>query len=108
MAKGRAFTEEEGQSDTAGLAAVISYRLWQERFQGSPEILGQSIELNGHTATVVGVAPPLFRGVQIAEDMDVWVPILNYARVAGLEGRLTDRTDRGVELIGRLAPGASL
>jgi len=108
MARGRAFTEEEARSDAAGLAAVISYRLWQEQFQASPGIVGRSIELNGHPATIVGVAPPLFRGVQIAEDMDVWVPILAYARVENREDRLLDRTDRGVELIARLAPGASL
>ena len=108
MARGRAFTDEEARSGAAGLTAVISYRLWQERFQGAADILGRSIELNGHPATVVGVAPAEFRGVQIAEDMDVWVPIQAYARVSGTERRLLDRTDRGVELIGRLAPGATL
>ena len=108
MALGRAFTEEEAHSGAAGLTAVVSYRLWQEHLDGSPGILGQTVELNGHPATVIGVAPPEFRGVQIAENMDVWVPIEPYARVSGSERRLLDRADRGVELIGRLATGVSL
>ena len=108
MAKGRSFREDEDRSEGAGLTAVISYRLWQERFEGAPDIAGRSIELNGYAATVVGVAPPQFRGVQIAEDLDVWVPIESYARVSGTERRLLDRTDRGVELIGRLVRGATL
>ena len=108
MAKGRSFSEDEDRSDAAGLTAVISYRLWQDRFVSAADIAGRSIELNGYPATVVGVAPPQFRGVQIAEDMDVWVPIRSYARISGTERRLFDRTDREVELSGSLVPGATL
>src|SRR5262249_47372345 len=53
---GRTFTENEGRLDAAGLVAVISDRLWRERFGGSPAVIGQTTVLNGHVATIVGVA----------------------------------------------------
>jgi predicted permease len=111
LAKGRAFTADESRSDASGLAAVISHRLWQDVFQGAENVLGRTISLNGHPATIIGVAPPQFRGLQIGEHNDIWVPLLNYARMHGIEGAFHERdvTDaRGVEMVGRLAPGATL
>src|SRR3954470_17865657 len=49
--------------------AVISQRLWRERFGGDPAIVGKSIALNGPLFTVVGVMPP---GFQYPNDTDVW------------------------------------
>jgi predicted permease len=49
--------------------AVISHRLWRERFGGDPAIVGKSIALNGPLFTVVGVMPP---GFHYPNDTDVW------------------------------------
>jgi putative ABC transport system permease protein len=49
--------------------AVISHRLWRERFGGDPSIVGKSIALNGPLFTVVGVMP---QGFQYPNDTDVW------------------------------------
>ncbi|HEY2151083.1 MAG TPA: ABC transporter permease [Vicinamibacterales bacterium] len=49
--------------------AVISHRLWRERFGGDPAIVGKSIALNGPLFTVVGVMP---EGFQYPNDTDVW------------------------------------
>jgi putative ABC transport system permease protein len=49
--------------------AVISHRLWRERFGGDPSIIGKSIALNGPLFTVVGVMP---QGFQFPNDTDVW------------------------------------
>ncbi|HEY1910461.1 MAG TPA: ABC transporter permease, partial [Vicinamibacterales bacterium] len=49
--------------------AVISHRLWRERFGGDPAIIGKSIALNGPLFTVVGVMP---EGFQYPNDTDVW------------------------------------
>jgi putative ABC transport system permease protein len=49
--------------------AVISHRLWRERFGGDPSIVGKSISLNGPLFTVVGVMP---QGFQYPNDTDVW------------------------------------
>jgi putative ABC transport system permease protein len=49
--------------------AIISHRLWRERFGGDPAIVGKSIALNGPLFTVVGVMP---QGFQYPNDTDVW------------------------------------
>ncbi|MGH9144640.1 MAG: ABC transporter permease, partial [Vicinamibacterales bacterium] len=49
--------------------AVISHRLWRERFGGDPSIVGKSIALNGPLFTVVGVMP---QGFSYPNDTDVW------------------------------------
>ncbi len=49
--------------------AVISHRLWRERFGGDPAIVGKTIALNGPLFTVVGVMP---QGFQYPNDTDVW------------------------------------
>jgi putative ABC transport system permease protein len=53
---GRGFTAEDGKPGKDKVV-VISYGLWQERFAGSPAIIGRTIELNGHPQIIVGVAP---------------------------------------------------
>ncbi len=108
MSKGRSFTPEEERSDASGLAAVISDRFWREQFHGAASIIGRRLGLNGYSATVVGVAPPGFRGTQLNESNDLWVPLLSYYRRKGTEARLNVRSMPTIEIMGRLAPGVSL
>ena len=49
--------------------AVISHRLWRERFSGDPSIVGKTIALNGPLFTVAGVMP---QGFQYPDGTDVW------------------------------------
>jgi predicted permease len=72
MAMGRAFTRAEEAG--VGLVVVVSYRVWREAFASTREIVGRRLTLNGLVATVVGVAPPGFQGIQRLSDEDVWVP----------------------------------
>ena len=53
--------------------AVMGYGLWQRRFGGSPDLIGQTIALNGDTYTVVGIAPAVF---QFPRGADIWTPAL--------------------------------
>lgn len=56
---GRSFTAEEDQAN-GPQAAMISYGLWQERFGGSPEVLKQTIAVDGNVRQIVAVLPPNF------------------------------------------------
>ena len=49
--------------------AVISHRLWRERFASDPAMVGKTIDLNGPPFTVVGVMP---QGFQYPNGTDVW------------------------------------
>lgn len=55
--------------------AVISYRLWRERFEQSPDISGAMVTLNARQFVVVGVAPEHFTGPALGEAADVWLPM---------------------------------
>jgi predicted permease len=72
LALGRQFSPEEDRTGGAP-AAVISNRLWQDRFAASPAALGKAITLSGVDYTIVGVLPPGFHfGDQPA---DVYIPL---------------------------------
>jgi predicted permease len=69
---GRVFSSDEFQIGR-NQVAVLSYRLWQDRFGSDPEIIGKTIRLNRQTSTVVGIMPHKFRFP--SDDVDVWQPL---------------------------------
>jgi predicted permease len=71
LSLGRDFSPAE---DTHGGApvAIISNRIWRNRYGTSPSVLGQSIVLSGVAYTIVGVAPPNFA---FSVDSDVYTPL---------------------------------
>jgi predicted permease len=97
--------------DDAGqetIAAVIGDGLWRSQFGASDGVVGAPLLLNGHPATVVGVAEPGFRGAVLALTSDVWVPLTAFTRIAGEEARLHDRSHASVFVMGQLAPDVTL
>jgi putative ABC transport system permease protein len=107
IVKGRNFTPDEMRG-AAPLAAVIAWHVWQTHFQGIPNIVGQPIVLNGHPATVVGVAARDFAGPNLAPNFEVGVPLDIHSPLARAGMGLADRSSRGLEMIGRLAPHATV
>ncbi|MEM9292209.1 MAG: ADOP family duplicated permease [Acidobacteriota bacterium] len=83
--------------------AVLSYRYWQRQFQGSSEVLGQQIDLNGGLFTVIGVAPRAFVGLNAFYHPDLWTPI-HHIGVVMPNGEMTleDRSRSVLTLVGRL------
>ncbi len=59
----------------ADAVVVISWRLWQERFNFSPSVLGQHLVISGLPATIVGVAPKTYRGLLVGFRPELWLPI---------------------------------
>ena len=86
----RADANSSGDSE-----AVISYRLWQTRFGGDPGVLGKQVRVLAGYFRVAGVAPREFTGSRPPMRIDVWVP-------------LSASVNSRVDLIARLAPGATL
>lgn len=73
MTLGRGFLPDEQNSPVI----VLGNRVWKSRFSSDPNIVGKSITLSGRPFTVVGVAPPFFRGLDLVLDAQFWVPIGN-------------------------------
>lgn len=73
---GRIFTQQE--DDTSAPVTVIGYALWQEQFQGDPQVLGKTIELDRRPYTIIGVMPREFEspvGLGGLAPRDLWVPM---------------------------------
>jgi predicted permease len=100
LLRGRAFLPEE---DRAGgpPVAIISYRLWQQRYGGSPAAVGQELVFDGKVCTVTGVAPPDLR---LSGDADVFTP-LGQNPAPYMQNR---EMNPGIRVVARLEPGITL
>ena len=94
--------------DQAGATpvAVMSYRLWHERYQSDPSVIGSSFNVDEKPFTVVGIAPPGFFGDTLrSTPPDVFLP-LNTEPYVESEADLNKYGQHWLELIGRISPGA--
>jgi putative ABC transport system permease protein len=74
-ALGRGFLPEE-EAAGKNRVVVISHALWQRRFGGNPNVIGQTITITGNPHTIVGVAPANFKTpVPGPKAPDLWFPI---------------------------------
>jgi putative ABC transport system permease protein len=107
MARGRGLQPTDDQSSD-GIVAVISHRVWQERFAQSEDVIGRSIVINNTPATIVGVAGPGFAGLLRTPGEDLWLPLRAYYRAIGNLEVLTNRAQPTVVVAGRLRDGVSI
>ena len=105
-AAGRLLTSEDDREPGAHTVSVIGHHLWQRRFGGDPRAVGQLIDLNGSRFSIVGVAPPEFRGTVFGSVAQVWVPSMMLAQVWPGRDPLSP-SHSWLEPIGRLAAGVS-
>jgi putative ABC transport system permease protein len=71
-ALGRTFTADDAAPAGFEETVLLSDRLWRRSFGGASDIVGQRVQVNGRTLTVVGVMPPGFRFPQVH---DLWLPL---------------------------------
>ncbi|HLY62313.1 MAG TPA: ABC transporter permease [Terriglobia bacterium] len=107
---GRVFSPEEDSYKPNGFPiAVISSRLWRTYFNADPSIAGKMIRVNQHELTIVGVAPPDFRGTISGLAFDVWIPFMMHPEIQGVDDwMLRDRQTRQLICVARLKPGVTL
>jgi predicted permease len=97
--------EPDDDRPEAAAAAVISWEYWQRHFNGDATILGRSLSLNGLPATIIGVTPRAFFGLQVGLSPDVWLPMAMEPRTQS-PSRLADGSLM-VQVMGRLKEGVS-
>ena len=105
---GRTFLPEEGTRPGGAPLVVISYDLWQTHFGGERSAIGKVIQINKHPYTLIGVAPPLFRGSQTGVRADMWIPVMQIQQfTSGDENLLTDRSAGWMMAVGRMKSGVT-
>jgi predicted permease len=108
-ATGRMFTDAD-EIEGGPAVAVIGHALWRRAFGADPRAVGSTIRLNGHACTVIGVAPPDFRGTRMQFQPDVWTPIaLQPILMPRLSpNTLHNRASGWLRIFGRLTPGTTV
>ncbi len=103
---GRMMTDADDQ-EAAPPVAVMSYRIWQQKYGSDPSVVGASYQINGHPFTVIGVAPPGFYGAKLAGwgMPDLWLPLTAELIIDGETARLKRPQGNFLDLIGRVRPG---
>lgn len=86
--------------------AVLGYDLWQHRFAGNPNVIGQTIQINLHTYTIVGVAPRGFEGCKSGLRAQIWLPLGMDKQVWGSD-RIDNRGASWLNVLGVLRPGVT-
>ena len=98
---GRGFTDDETWENGSSIA-VLSARVWRERFGADSSIVGKSVILDDKPTQIIGVAAEGFEFPRA--NVDIWVPI-GWSQ--------TDRADvsfrraHWIRVVARLRPGAS-
>ena len=106
---GRTFLPEEDQPGHN--VVVVSYSLWVREFGGDPAFVGKTITLNQTPFTVIGVAPPGFKGTFLLGPPDqFWLPLAMYKQVtAGVFPQfMENRRGLLINAFARLKPGVSI
>ncbi len=107
--RGRMITPaDDGGAAPDGHVAVISYRLWRQRFVGASDVVGRQLTVQRVPFTIVGVMPPGFFGPDVGRMTDVMLPFAAEPLIRGQESWLADRGSSWLQIIGRLKPGHSL
>ena len=105
---GRLMTDADDR-EGAPPVAVMSYRIWHEKYSADSSVLGASYQINGHPFTVIGVTPPGFYGAKLAGwgMPDFWLPLTAELSVDGATARLKRPNGNFLDLIGRIRPGVN-
>ncbi|HEU5467479.1 MAG TPA: ADOP family duplicated permease [Gemmatimonadales bacterium] len=82
-ALGRYFTSAEDTTPRGAPVAVLGYGLWETRFGGRSDVLGQTIQIGATLYTIIGVAPRDFVGLWGAEPPAAYVPVTTYGAEDG-------------------------
>src|SRR5205809_6483054 len=101
---GRDFTAADNKAGAEKMA-ILGDEIWRRDFAADPNIVGQSVRINGKAATIVGVMPPNFQ-FPISEEL--WTPLYNEFPPVPRGELLIGANNRAPAVMGRLKPGVTL
>jgi predicted permease len=112
MARGRPLSDADDSSRGAQPVAVISHAFWGRWFGRTPDILTKTIDIQGRTYAVVGVAGKRFAGHVVGQPADIWIPLVRQPDLMPdspnlLEGRAALEA-KWLRVLGRLRAGIGI
>ncbi len=103
---GRFFHASDEKGKNSAPYVVLSYAYWHSHFHDDKGVIGRAVQINKHPFSIIGVAPPEFRGTELFFAPALWIPILDAPLVQGNDS-LQYRGDHSPWVIGRLKPGVT-
>src|SRR6195256_377709 len=103
-AMGRDFTAEDNKAG-AEKVTILGDEIWRRDFGADPNIVGQSVRINGKAATLIGVMPP---GFKFPFSEELWTPLYNEFPPTPRGGLFLGANNRAPAVMGRLKPGVTL
>ncbi len=103
---GRFFHAADEKGLNSAPYVVLSYAFWHSYFHDDRNVAGRAVEINKHPFTILGVAPPDFRGTELFFAPAMWIPLVDEPTVVG-ENDLQYRDNHSPWVIGRLKPGVT-
>jgi predicted permease len=108
-ARGRLFAADEGWVMSKDPLVVLSYKYWQKRFGGDPRAIGQTVTMNQHAFTIIGVVSPKYHGAYYFLEPDMYLPLTSIPLLSpDSKDQLTSRGAANLKVLGRLQPGVTV
>ena len=109
-AVGQLMTAQNDTAKNANPVVVLSYDYWKTRFTSSPDVIGQTILIEGHPFTILGVAPANFQSAIGGYKPGAFLPISMVETVlpsAVSRDNLNNHQSLWLTLVARLKPGVT-
>ena len=111
-ALGRTFAANEGVEIDDATVAILSHKLWENRFGSDPKVIGSSVTINAKPFTVIGVTPREFAGTTPGSVPDLYLPITAFGQITafrpGNDHPLATRFYTWQQMMGRLKEGVPI
>lgn len=101
---GRFFHAADERGPNSAPYAVLSHAYWHGHFHDDVGVVGRVLRINKHPFTIIGVAPPEFRGTELFFAPALWIPMVEQPIVQGYDA-LQYRGSHSGFVVGRLKPG---
>lgn len=103
---GRFFHPSDEHGPNSAPYIVLSYAYWHSHFHDDRSVLGRTVRVNRHPFTIIGVAPPGFRGTLVFFSSNFFLPVVDQEQIDG-QFDLNDRASTDFFLLGHLKPGVA-
>ncbi len=104
---GRFFHASDEHGDNSAPYIVLSYDFWESHFQGDPSVVGRTVRVNQHPFSILGVAPPAFRGTELFFSPAFFVPMVDVPQIVNGWNPLHERGWHFTWIVGHLKPGVT-
>src|ERR1039457_1240390 len=103
---GRFFHASDEHGEGSAPYVVLSYAYWHSHFHNDAGVVGRTVQINKHQLTIIGVAPPAFRGTELFFAPALWIPMVEQPTVEGYNS-LKFRGNHSGFVVGHLKPGVT-